>query len=344
MQDTPESNATTRLSHAEVISPQSSIAGSTPEAPLARPRVYLTASENSALSRREYYSPEYMHSLKLLHHYSTTVYTTLVREPATIEMWKLRVPQIACAHEFFMHGLLAVSALHYAHSHPEHRQEFAVISSAYQNLALQHFSSNLQDINEENRDTFFLLASFIFIASVCSIASPYGPEKSVTSRDVAQSFYLLQGVRHILDFKPIERWREESILAPLLQPFGSSVARKSLNFQQRMEKVADLARKLPVGLSVINERSASLMAIEALRSAHYETADEHSALSARRIWIWPFTLPPLFFEMLENDHPIALIILTHFAALAKPFEHQVWITRGWSANVLSLAGRVLDDP
>lgn len=166
----------------------------------------------------------------------------------------------------------------------------------------------------------------------------------MTSRDVAQSFYLLQGVRHILDFKPIERWREESILAPLLQPFGSSVARKSLNFQQRMEKVADLARKLPVGLSVINERSASLMAIEALRSAHYETADEHSALSARRIWIWPFTLPPLFFEMLENDHPIALIILTHFAALAKPFEHQVWITRGWSANVLSLAGRVLDDP
>ena len=48
--------------------------------------------------------------------------------------------------------------------------------------------------------------------------------------------------------------------------------------------------------------------------------------------------------MICNDHPIALIILAHFAALAKPFEHQDWITRGWSLSVLALVDRLLVDP
>ncbi|RTE80124.1 hypothetical protein BHE90_005331 [Fusarium euwallaceae] len=336
-----ETSEATSPSKIEAVPPRGSVS---PDSPATHSGIHLAVPRNSDLVQGSYYSPEWMQSLKLLHHYSTTVYATLVRDPSTTELWKVTVPQIACAHEFFMHGLLAVSALHYAHTHPTHHREFAIISSAYQNLALQHFSSNLGDINEENCEAFFLLASFIVVVSICSVANPYDPEKNVTSRDVVQAFYLSQGVRNILAFKPIEKWSKDGPLAPLLVPLESSVPRKSLNFQRRMEKIADLARTLPLGMVVINERSGSLLAIEALRSAYLETGDEFSPLSARRVWLWAFSLPPLFLEMICNDHPIALIILAHFAALAKPFGHQDWITRGWSLSVITLVDHLLVDP
>lgn len=243
-----------------------------------------------------------------------------------------------------MHGLLAISALHYAHTHPECYQEFIIRSSAYQNLALQHFSSNLHDINEGNCVAFFLLASLIAVASIASVANPCVSETAVAASDAARCFSLLQGVKNILDFKPLQSWRLDGTLAPLLCSFGPPMPKKSLTFHRRMEKVAGLARELSPELTVINERSACLLARESLRSAHLATADEHSPTSAHQVWSWALTLPPLFIEMLGNNHPVALIILAHFAALARPLEHRDWITRGWSASVLSLVESVLVNP
>ncbi|KAF4463707.1 fungal Zn binuclear cluster domain-containing [Fusarium albosuccineum] len=250
---------------------------------------------------------------------------TLARDPSSIKLWQETVPQIACDHEFFMNGLLAVSALHYAHTHPEHHQEFIIISSAYQNMALQHFTSNLGDINEENCEAFFLLASLIAVASVSWVANPHFSDHSLAASDAAS-------------------WRRDGTLTPLLEPFGPPPPRRSPNFQRRMERVAGLARELPYELSVTNERSVCLMAIESLRSTHLATADEKSAPNARRVWTWGLTLPPLFLDMLNNDHPVALIILAHFAALARPFEHEDWITCGWSSSVMSLIESTLEHP
>jgi hypothetical protein len=55
-----------------------------------------------------------------------------------------------------MHGLLAVSALHYAQHHPGQRKEYILVSSHYQNLALNMFAVKLQDINEEKNRALYL--------------------------------------------------------------------------------------------------------------------------------------------------------------------------------------------
>jgi hypothetical protein len=96
-----------------------------------------------------------------------------------------------------MHGLLAVSALHYAQHHPGQRKEYILVSSHYQNLALNMFAVKLQDINEEKIEPYIYLATFIFILSLCSIPERQDSPSPVTPSEIAQSFMLLQGAKSI---------------------------------------------------------------------------------------------------------------------------------------------------
>lgn len=93
-----------------------------------------------------------------------------------------------------MHGLLAVSALHYAHINPDQRSTYAITSSHHQTVALEYFSTRLTDIDEHNCEAYLLLAIFIFLLTTYSIANPYGRDEAVTPEIVAQSFIVLQGI------------------------------------------------------------------------------------------------------------------------------------------------------
>lgn len=76
------------------------------------------------------------------------------------------------------------------HLHPEKRDEYSTISARHQNIALSKFSPGLGDIGETNADAYVLHAICIFLVNTYTIANPHGP---ITSKDVAQSFILLQG-------------------------------------------------------------------------------------------------------------------------------------------------------
>ncbi|EEU44012.1 uncharacterized protein NECHADRAFT_73989 [Fusarium vanettenii 77-13-4] len=161
---------------------------------------------------------EWMQSLQLFHHYSTSVWSSFVRESRTEVLWKELIPKAALSNsdwgqDFLMHALLAVSALHFAHFNPEQRVEYQVVSSHYSALALSSVRNLLNDINESNCEVFFLFGSLTFLQSLCNVAHPSGP---LTSAEVAQSFQLLQGMKCILDFKSLERCKMFDSLHPCI--------------------------------------------------------------------------------------------------------------------------------
>lgn len=92
-----------------------------------------------------------------------------------------------------MHGLLALSALHYAHVNPDRDMEFHIIATRHQNMALDLFASQLHNVTEENCHAFVLLSSLIFKINATSIAESHRRGQKVTADDVAQSFMLGQG-------------------------------------------------------------------------------------------------------------------------------------------------------
>ena len=243
-----------------------------------------------------------------------------------------------------MHGLLALSAMHYGQSHPDERAKYDLMSSHYQNLALQVYTTRLHTINMENFEPYFFLATFIFIISMCSIADPQHLGDTITPRDIGQSFSLLQGIKSITEFKPMETWSPEGPLGPFKEDVEAIHLKRDGPFQARMEQLYQLARELSPSLDVINVQSSCLLAIESLRTTHASCSpDVPPAVRARRIWLWPMSLTQFFVDLICDDHHVALIILAHYAALVRPFEHPKWMNRGWSDRALVSVEKHLDE-
>lgn len=242
-----------------------------------------------------------------------------------------------------MHGLLAVAALHYAYTHPTQRRRYTLISAHHQNVMLPFFATRLNDINEANCEAYFFLASLIFVLSLCWVAHHDTLERSISPRDVSQSFILLQGARGILGFRPIQKWRESGPLSQILRdpasipPPGAqgTSSRSSSRFLARLDRITALARRLlPTTPEVINPQTACILALEALRTT-YATCRSTAARPVSA-WAWPVHLPDLFIEMLGSGHGAALVILAHFAALARPYETRTWASEGWGRGVVMM--------
>ncbi|KAH8651144.1 hypothetical protein BX600DRAFT_100027 [Xylariales sp. PMI_506] len=293
--------------------------------------------------------PDWMQSVRIFHYYCTTVSTTLAIDSTTENLWKTAVPELACSHEPLMNGLLAITSLYYAQLHPEERKEYMIMSTNYQNLALHHFATQLNDINEDNCEANFLLATFIFLFSACSIAHAHNQDQdhrpeAITAEEVAQSFVLLQGARNLKGFSSISRWKEQGPLSMLMRPWEPSAGSEHAGpFLKHLDKLSCLVRELPPSVDVINERSACVLALESLRTMYgWFAVEVCSNTAARTRWIWPMTLPALFHQLISDCHPVSLIILVHYAALVRPFENPSWALGGWSASVLSMVERSLE--
>ena len=92
-----------------------------------------------------------------------------------------------------MHGLLALSALHFALINPEMRNTYSLLSTRHQHIAVESFSSRLHDINADNCHAYVLTASFIFMINTFLIADARNNGQAITMYDLAQSFVLMQG-------------------------------------------------------------------------------------------------------------------------------------------------------
>ncbi|KAK6223623.1 fungal Zn binuclear cluster domain-containing protein [Colletotrichum tabaci] len=297
-------------------------------------------------------SENWLQSLRLMHHYNTSTCHVLTNDRCTEELWKTAVPEMACSHKFLMHGLLALSAMHYASLHPHEQKKWDIISVHHQNLALRSFALRLNDINKDNCEAYFFLATLIFILSIYSVAHGTRLGRAVSLDNVSQCFMLLHGIKGIIEFQPIEEWRQrggplDTILRAAEVPPGGSWS--SSPFQKRLDAVTVLAREVRASFAeVINPQSVCVLALESLRRTHQicKSADDEldGVDKSGAAWAWAANLPPLFIEMIDNRHPTALVILAHYAALARLFEQASnWLFYGWSDTVMSLLDEALDD-
>jgi hypothetical protein len=252
-----------------------------------------------------------------------------------------------------MYGLLAVTALHYAHLHPEERKIYVLESRHYQRLALASFKSQLTDINETNWQSYFVLATFISRLSTNSIAHPQDRDGPITPDQVAQSFDMIRGTGGMLTSPSSARlWMSSGSNGPLMAilrtPEAQPVPRNG-PFMMCLERLAIAAREhlttldnlLDATLDNINARSSCLVALESLRNTYASAAI--TVQGARLVWAWPYRLPQGYLDLLRASHPISLVILAHFAALAMGFERLHWERVGWSASVLDVVDRSVVD-
>ncbi|KAI0103352.1 hypothetical protein GGR51DRAFT_254061 [Nemania sp. FL0031] len=305
-----------------------------------------SSASTTVLYEDEFGSPharDRMESLRLLHHYFASAYSLLSHEPATAELWRFTVPEIAFTHEYLMHGVLAFSALHYAHTHPAERQQYYLASAHYQQLALRFFSTRVGAINEENCEAYFLLSIIIFLLSTFRIARMGDGVERVSVETIVQSFVLLQGIRNVLASQSLQVWLEGNPLAVLLAPRPLRQPSLGLQtaFQIQLMRVRRLAEEELCFYDSEELQCNYMDSLDQLQTTS-NWADLASIEGRRRVWYWPFNLSPAFLHSLQTARPLALIILAHFAVLIRPIEEKDWVLSGWSNSILTIINDALD--
>ena len=116
-------------------------------------------------------------------------------------LWKEVIPQEALQHGFLLHGLLALTALHLAHSHLLESSRYLSLFDRHQTIALAQYRDNIRTgITSDNSGAMYALAAIISMSSMarsCAIAASQSEPRAFSIEQIAEVLLLTTGVRDI---------------------------------------------------------------------------------------------------------------------------------------------------
>ena len=270
-----------------------------------------------------------MAHLELLHHFVAVTSYAITTGSSSHLVWQMTLPQIALSHEFVMHAILAVSALHIAHLR-EQRNAYWKRAAIHQNRALQLQQVAMAKPTRENADGLFAFLLLIVYLSSASPSSVDGSMIDTPLYSAIQCIHMLRGVRSILP--AIRHWVEEGPLAHLLRFYPGNIKSNPTFRDPSME---DHFSKLLIFCSTapnLNKNTemedvenfaaaASSLRTSFLKVESVPDGDSNMAL----IWHWAVRLPAAFVDRLGQQHPVPLVLLAHWCVLLAQARNYWWV-------------------
>ncbi|GME66096.1 C6 zinc finger domain-containing protein [Neofusicoccum parvum] len=189
---------------------------------------------------------------------------------------------------------------------------------------MQHKASN---------PAYILLASLIFKIQFFAVADAHKHGRRPTIHDIAHSLLLSQAAATVFTAPSIRAWARSSPLHAILHTDAAPPALPPppSAFTTHLDELGSLAQ-------TADERAA----VAALRVAHAVAASGAEADRAGSVWLWPVTATRGYLEAVGRGEAVAVVVLAHFAALARGFE-EGWVVEGWSEAVAAAVEGALDD-
>uniref|UniRef100_A0A093VP63 Sterol uptake control protein 2 n=1 Tax=Talaromyces marneffei PM1 TaxID=1077442 RepID=A0A093VP63_TALMA len=337
-------------------------------------------------------TPEFnLADFSMLHNWSTVTSLTLSPTPEAQQVWARTVVQIALQHRFLLHGILAISALHLAYTHPSTTKEYReLVDYAAQNqtIALSLFQKALVSPTPGGqREALFVLSILISVIAIATLRDEISDAMEIdiiTTRASGAA---------IMDFKWIHLSRgilvlnqdhlDELARGSLGMLVSSDVMQESGKWHEKY--LATDLRHLPrlwhgdEPLTAIEglEQEISKADREAFDEAYFALISTRSRVSeylhsspgssssaphnqffggdtttpsrpcvynrvTAEVFIWLIRIPQEYIELLERQHPIALVILAHYASLLGK-ECATWWSEKSAYMIIRRVWVVLDE-
>lgn len=250
-----------------------------------------------------------------------------------------------------MHGLLAVSALHYAHLHPHQHSHYTHLSTRHQTLALGLFTTALPTLSPTTSPAFLLLSSFVFLLNTYPLACAQSLGNNntpiITIPAIVQSLSLIRGTKSLLLLSP-DVWAHARS-GPLRDLFAhvAPATHPSGPFVDKLDALVDALRLGLTGTPAsATKRVALLAAVEALRHTYALLVAARVGDRRDRLWTWAVVVPEEVLGLLGEECPVALVVLAYFCVLVAGVEcgvgEEQWFLKGWSGGVVECVVGVLE--
>lgn len=269
-----------------------------------------------------------------------------------------------------MHGLLALSALHLAYLHPDRKREYTAKSARHQEVALSRLRNGLYEITEQNCFEHFILAYLVILLTFSSIGNPLDDHDTDDNDDTAspdqphhhhrryapldiqelgQSLFLGQGIMNMISSPETWAWMKRGPIGSFFRVSHPTPTTSNLGsdrpgtFAHRVARLHDdVVCRMGGTPGDAKVRASCLVACDGLRRAYGAVLlNGLGRREATPVWLWLTLLPPDFREHVAAAHPVALVVLAHYAALVRCFDDR-WYLAGWSGRVFAAVDDALE--
>jgi hypothetical protein len=269
--------------------------------------------------------PLAINELKLLHHFITYTYDTLgTTEHDKKDIWKVTIPRVGFEYPFLTRGLLCISALHLATREPDSAAENLVFASTQYNNALVDFRTEIGKVDDESCIAVFAF-SCVTVVHALGVAQVQKPDDPIT--DLQNCLSLVKGVLLVLQ--------------PHLEALTrSGVLENSNNFVKLNHTSIPEVLELRALAANMSDHTASGVCVEAIDLLHriiysvISSNEEDSHLN--HLFSWPTVVGQEFFDILHSRHPVAILIITFFAA-SMGYQGGVWWLKNWNIYIMEAA-------
>ncbi|KAJ5972455.1 uncharacterized protein N7479_002373 [Penicillium vulpinum] len=283
----------------------------------------------------------------LFNHYLSFTYKTMSSGPDTDGIFRIIVPQLAAQFPFLLHGILACSALHLASTNPQNQKSYVLQAIRHQDQALPAYHLETMHVDTDNCRAILAYAFFLVVYGLSPEseddilflsnkweATPSSNWISLLRNGCSMLCNVWSELTHgsLAPFTAL--WREDlgttvdpsdPILMSLLSVISESHEAADCGNRSSdsdMHIYRDAAFKLAEAFEFTRRCGASLSIWDALNS-------------------WPIRVLPEYFDLLDRNHPGALLLLAYYAILLKPLQAE-WLLRGRVTKLMDEIGRRLE--
>lgn len=255
-----------------------------------------------------------------MHFCSTVTYQSFSDEEPLQPLAQQTLPQEAFSHDFFMHSLLVLSALHFIHDHPARRTQFAELAITHHNAALKRYMLALGSITRENCTAIFACSAILVF---CAFAFPRFTDGGTEGRqdpvdEMLQVFTLLRGVNAV-----IQTSRERILEGGLGSLLRNDITKPTGYPPQDVEVVLEeLELHNTVSSTDGEKRNVYHTALQLLR--HCFGISVATAGDKDIVLSWPIVVSEEYLSLLRHREPMAIVILAHYAVILHSLDHRWW--------------------
>jgi hypothetical protein len=274
-----------------------------------------------------------------MHHFSTSTCFRIHNDPTITRIWSFNVPLLGFSHDFVMHGILAIAALHLAYLRPELRHMYLPQAHAHHEAGLRKATPAFAQLEEENISAIYIFSGLTLLYTLASPPGEAGlSDWIVLSR---QTYSII-------------RYSNEKLFSGTLGPmFAAGVRRSSMQDKltdegfevPQAEHLKQLFARISETTADNWKREAYKMAIDELHKAFRVVYSQPTAtLEPSDVYIWAYRITDEFLTLLKGQAQEALAIMAFYAAMIQIFDSQKhWFLEGFSVHLISRIYPLIDE-
>lgn len=254
-----------------------------------------------------------MLDLELHHHFIYRYSRSLVPVIQARDQVFERILELGLSHDFLMHSLLALSALHLYHLYPS-RSELFERACYLQGVAIQHVQPIIANLTQDDAIAALMFSSHTAAFGLAEFMLNPNHDGTDPIDKIIECFQLSRGIKVIVS--PHWGYLVQTWMHPLFDSPKGLEEKARASVASRFSTYS-MVRSLAFGQDDPERRQCCLSAVEDVFAFIDITFNHRDQYLAPTYLIdgWVVQLPLAFKDMLVERKPIALIILAYWAVM-----------------------------